>query len=178
LTDGIFFDTDCLCAFLWVKEENILAGLYPGRIVLPAQVYEELKYVPHLLAQADRMLACGEISTAGMEAGSVEFRDYLKMTTAGEGTVRVIGKGEAAAIAMAKERGGTLASNNLRDVSWYARKYRLSLITTGDILEEALRRQMITEAEGDCLWQKMIAKRRKLPTGSFSEYLALPKQGR
>jgi hypothetical protein len=79
---------------------------------------------------------------------------------------------------MAKEHGGTLASNNLRDVFWYARKYRLPLITTGDILEEALRRQMITEAEGNCLWQKMIAKRRKLPAGSFSEYLALPKQGR
>ncbi len=30
MTSQLFFDTDCLSAFLWVKEENILFKLYPG----------------------------------------------------------------------------------------------------------------------------------------------------
>ena len=34
MTDKLFFDTDCISAFLWVKEENILFKLYPGKIIL------------------------------------------------------------------------------------------------------------------------------------------------
>lgn len=30
LTDTYYFDTDCLSAFLWVRNESILAQLYPG----------------------------------------------------------------------------------------------------------------------------------------------------
>lgn len=42
MTDKLFFDTDCISAFLWVKEENILFKLYPNRVVLPKQVFDEL----------------------------------------------------------------------------------------------------------------------------------------
>ena len=51
MTEKYFFDTDCLSAFLWVREESILAKLYAGKIILPAQVYNELQRVPHLLAK-------------------------------------------------------------------------------------------------------------------------------
>ena len=43
MIEKYFFDTDCLSAFLWVREESILAKLYARRIILPAQVYNELK---------------------------------------------------------------------------------------------------------------------------------------
>lgn len=38
----LFFDTDCLSAFLWVNEQAILSKLYPGRIIIPEPVYNEL----------------------------------------------------------------------------------------------------------------------------------------
>ena len=41
-TNKIFFDTDCLSAFLWVNNESLLPILYPGKIVIPEQVYVEL----------------------------------------------------------------------------------------------------------------------------------------
>ena len=65
----------------------------------------------------------------------------------------IIGKGEASAIALAKVRGGAVASNNLRDVKAYVEEYGLELITTGDILKEALTRGLITEAPvcGSCM---------------------------
>lgn len=44
LTEPFFFDTDCLSAFLWADNESILAKLYPGRIVIPRQVYNELSH--------------------------------------------------------------------------------------------------------------------------------------
>ena len=50
MTDKLFFDTDCISSFLWVKEENLLLKLYPGAVVLPKQVYDELSNpsIPHI----------------------------------------------------------------------------------------------------------------------------------
>ena len=172
MTEKYFFDTDCLSAFLWVREESILARLYAGRIILPAQVYHELQQVPHLLARVDTLKNHGYLSVESMEAGSEEYNDYLQMTISPEAGMRIIGRGEAAGIAMAKQRGGTLASNNLRDIRPYVEKYKISHITTGDILMEAMAAEMITEAEGNAIWSDMIRKRRMLPTTTFFAYLA------
>ena len=171
MTEKYFFDTDCLSAFLWVREESILAKLYAGRIILPAQVYSEIQRVPHLLARVDTLKNNGDLSVESMEAGSLEYNDYLQMTTSPEAGMRIIGRGEAAGIAMAKQRDGTLASNNLRDIRPYVEKYDISHITTGDILIEAMDAGIITEAEGNTIWSDMIRKRRMLPTTTFSEYL-------
>jgi len=172
LTEKYFFDTDCLSAFLWVREESILAKLYAGRIVLPVQVYNEFQKVPHLRARIDTLKNCGDLCVESMEVGTAEYNDYLKMTTSPETGMRIIGKGEAAGIAMARQRAGTLASNNLRDIRPYVEKYEIAHITTGDILIEAMDAGIITETEGNTLWADMIRKRRKLPAATFSEYLA------
>ena len=171
MTEKYFFDTDCLSAFLWVREESILARRYPGRIILPMQVYNEIQRVPHLQARVDVLKDQGDLSVESMETGSAEYLDYLQMTSSPEGGMRIIGRGEAAGIAMAKHRDGTLASNNLRDVRLYVEKYEIAHITTGDILIEAMNAGIITEADGNTIWAEMIKKRRMLPTATFSEYL-------
>ena len=102
LTEKYFFDTDCLSAFLWVREESILARLYSGRIILPAQVYDELQRVPHLQARVDVLKNHRDLFVESMETGSEEYFDYLQMTTSPEDGMRIIGRGEAAGIAMAK----------------------------------------------------------------------------
>ena len=172
MTEKYFFDTDCLSAFLWVRQESILAKLYEGRIILPAQVYNELQRVPHLLAKVDTLKNSGALNIESMEAGSAEYNDYLQMITSPAAGMRIIGRGEAAGIAMVKQRGGTLASNNLRDIRPYVEKYGISHITTGDILIEAMEAGIITEVEGNNIWSEMIRKRRMLPTTTFSDYIA------
>lgn len=59
MTEPIFFDNDCLSAFLWVNEQIILPKLYPGRIVIPEPVYNELSYpqVNHHKERLDVMIA-------------------------------------------------------------------------------------------------------------------------
>lgn len=84
---------------------------------------------------------------------------------------KIIGKGEAAAISLAKKNDGILAGNNLRDVKVYVDKFSLKHITTGDILVEALNKGYITETEGNSMWREMLKRRRMLPTSSFTEYL-------
>lgn len=58
MTDDLFFDTDCLSAFFWINDTNILHELYGGRIVLPELVYQELSNpcIPHIGQRTDLLL--------------------------------------------------------------------------------------------------------------------------
>ena len=58
MTDDLFFDTDCLAAFLWINDTNILHELYGGRLVLPEPVYQELSNpcIPHIGQRTDLLL--------------------------------------------------------------------------------------------------------------------------
>ncbi|MDO5147885.1 MAG: hypothetical protein ACI4KB_05535 [Oscillospiraceae bacterium] len=172
MTDSFFFDSDCISAFLWINGQSLLTKLYSKRIVIPKQVYNELSSVPHLRQRVDTLIQAKEAEIMDMDISKNEYKLYLQMTTAPENGYKIIGDGEAASIALAKENNGVLASNNLRDISQYVRKYNLSHVTTGDILIEALNNGLITESEGNQIWANMLAKRRKLGALSFSEYLS------
>lgn len=173
MTDKYFFDTDCLSAFLWVRKENLLIKLYGGKIILPKQVYSELSHprIPHLKTRTDTLNNNGDITIEDIEFDTEEYRIYYKLTRNPDKGFKAIGKGEAAAISLAKTKGGILASNNMRDIQQYVEEYGLEHITTGDILVEALNKQYITEDEGNRIWSNMIAKNRKLPNNTFSEFL-------
>ncbi len=73
-------------------------------------------------------------------------------------------------IALAKEYNGILGSNNLRDVLFYVKKFSLKHITTGDILVEVFDSNLITEAQGNLIWDEMLKRKRKIGASSFTEY--------
>lgn len=73
MTEEYFFDTDCISAFLWIKNESIMAD-------------------------------------------SEEYKQYCSMAISPASGQKLIGKGEAACIALAKKYDGVLSSNNLRDI--------------------------------------------------------------
>lgn len=176
LTEPLFFDTDCLSAFLWVDNEGILAKLYPGRIVIPRQVYNELSHpglnhIKGLKAQVDTLVMSGQATVESIIIDSAAYGLYYKLTQNPDPGHRIIGDGEAAAISMAKERGGILASNNLKDISDYVREYGLTHVTTGAIMKEAMAAGLIDEAQGNAIWQNMLKRKRRLGYRSFSDYL-------
>lgn len=145
MIEKIFFDTDCLSAFLWVGSENILVKLYGGKIVLPKQVYRELSHprTPQLKQKVDTLDQNGDIAIGTFEVGTEEYELYYELISKPKAGFKAIGKGEAAAIALTKMRGGVLASNNMRDTQKYVIKYRLEHITTGDTLYDALKQKLI-----------------------------------
>ncbi|MCR5478953.1 MAG: hypothetical protein K6F27_03720 [Ruminococcus sp.] len=173
MTDPLFFDTDCLAAFLWVNNQNIIAQLYGNRIIIPKQTYNELAYptTPHLKQRVDALINSGAAQIVDMSVDSKEYELFIKMTTNPDDGYKIIGDGEAASIALAKENNGILASNNFKDISYYVQKYSLAHVTTGDILVEALNKGIITEQQGNQIWFDMLSKRRKLGASSFSEYI-------
>ncbi|WP_455031558.1 hypothetical protein [Oribacterium sp.] len=178
MTDSIFFDTDCICAFLWINNESLLEKMFLGKIVIPKEVYNEIDRptIPHLKTRIDQLIANGSAIVMSMDISSEEYALYRELTT-GSGGNKVIGSGEAASISLAKKHNGVLGSNNLRDVSYYINKYSLRYVTTGDILVEAFQKELITEQEGNTLWASMLKKRRKIGANSFTEFLQRSKLG-
>lgn len=172
MTESLFFDSDCISAFLWVGSENLLAKLYPGRIVIPKPVYDELSFpgIAHLKRRVDMLVSAGHAKVEVINMGTEIYNLYYKLTTTPEHGHVIVGKGEAASIAMAKFYDGIVASNNLKDIRLYIREFGLKHVTTGDILLEALNSGYITEPQGNMIWASMLAKRRKLGAETFTDY--------
>ena len=113
----------------------------------------------------------GDASIKHILTNTEEYELYRKLSDSPDKGHVIIGSGEAAAIALAKQYDGILASNNLRDVSVYVSEFELLHKTTGDIVKDALDSGLITESDGNQLWQDMLKKRRKLGYPTFSDYL-------
>lgn len=178
MTDEFFFDTDCLSSFLIVGQTNLITELYGGKIILPKQVYKELSHpsVRILKSQTDTLKRDKQILVESIETDTEEWDLYYKLTHEPDKGFKIIGEGEAAAISMAKVRGGVLASNNMKDVKGYVEHYGLKHVTAADILYEAFTKGMITEKQGNAIWCNMINAKRKLPTYTFTEYMKEYKQ--
>ena len=78
MTEELFFDTDCLSAFLWVNQTGILKDLYRGKIVIPGPVYQELSNpcIPHIKRRTDVLLNDHTALVREIEAGREEYKLY------------------------------------------------------------------------------------------------------
>lgn len=173
LTKDIFIDTDCISAFLWVGNESLLPRLYPGRIIMPKPVYDEIDR-PNLAwmkARVDSMIAAGSLTVVELISGTEEFDLYYKLTENPDEGHKIIGDGEASSIALAKARNGIVASNNFNDILTYINEYSLEYTTTANILVDAYKQGIIDEEQGNTIWANMLKKRRRLGASSFSVYL-------
>ena len=173
LTEPMFFDTDCISAFLWVQEESILAQMYPGQIYIPRQAYDELSVpaVSHLKRRIDCLIRDGKAKVVDIDTETEAYSIYCELAEPSAKKKKLLGRGEAACLALAKTKNGIIASNNFRDIWEYVTKFNLHHVTTGDIMVEAFRGGLITEDQANTIWEGMLKKRRKLGASSFSEYL-------
>ena len=141
-------------------------------MIVPRQVYNEISTVTHLQQRIDVMVSNGNLTIEDLLVGSEENNLYLDLTDyTRSGTLPLIGKGEAAAIVLSKKNNGILASNNFRDVRYYVELYGLDHISTPDIMYKAFNDGLISITEADSIWTQMLAKRRKLPFRTFTDYL-------
>ncbi len=108
----------------------------------------------------------GFLEIRDFDVESESYTLFLKLCD-GEFTGRKIGDGEATAITLAVENNGILASNNTRDINDAVKHFNLTRIKTGDILVKAFNCGMITEKEGNKIWEKMLNQKRYLTEKSF-----------
>ena len=166
-----FFDTDCISSFLWVGEINIVAALFGPDIIIPREVYSELSRptVPHLKSGVDRLIKAGLATVMDITVDSTDsaFILYREMTTLNPSGGPVIGKGEAASIALAYVHQGTLASNNLKDIAGPVKKYGIKHITTEQILRMAIEKGVIVPAQATSIWWDLKRRGSRLPDVQF-----------
>lgn len=99
----VFFDTDCLCSFIWAKGEDVLFRcLDSADLVLPDQVYDEISKVTYLKRRVDLHMREGRLRKEGISLNGDELSVYLELTS-GLRFFPVIGKGEVAGIVLAKK---------------------------------------------------------------------------
>lgn len=175
MTKELFIDTDCISAFLWVGNESLLSQLYPGKVVMPKPVYDEIDRpnLSWMKARVDSMISAGKLTVVDLTAGTEEFELYYKLTENPDEGHKIIGAGEASSLALAKVKNGIVASNNFKDILSYINEYSLEYTTIADILVDAYKRGIIDENQGNSIWANMLRKRRRLGAASFSDYLSI-----
>ena len=106
------------------ESENLLLRLYPGRVVIPNEVAAEVSNpcIPHIRRKMNQMNSLGQLEKKQLVNGSEESRLFYDMIVHPENNVIPIGKGEAAVLALAKVYEGVVASNNIKDISYYVEK--------------------------------------------------------
>lgn len=169
MADLYFFDTDCLSSFLLTNNENILFELFENNIYLPSHVLNEANKYEILRNKVNELLENGSIKIKSIDYGTNEFKIYHKLTSLSYSS-KIIGHGEASAIALCVVYNGILVSNNLKDVTEYIEKFKLNSLTTPEILATALEKEIINRQKANDIWSDMLNKGRYLPNISFDEY--------
>ncbi len=105
MTDSIFFDTDCISAFLWVNNQSLLAQMYKGKIVIPYPVYNELSNprILHLKSRVDTLIKNKYAFLESIDITTEEYQLYKQLTSNSSKNHKIIGKGEAASIVLTKK---------------------------------------------------------------------------
>ena len=167
----IFYDTDCIYSFLVIGKVNILKDLFK-LIYIPKPAYDELVILcsPNLQKSLNNLINSGFVKIVNMGIFSDEYTKYTCIKNGYWDNFKIVGKGEAAALAYAIVNDAIIASNNLNDVVVYVEKFNLTLLTSSMILALSFENEIITMDEANNIWNLMLKNNRELPSNSFSMY--------
>lgn len=172
----IFYDTDCLVSFLVIGEGDLLNKLF-SKIIIPKQVYDELSHPnspPIIKNELEQYKKDNFIEIKDISIKDKEYYVYEQIKNGvWHEDEKCIGKGEAAALALAIQNEGVIASNNLSDIEFYVKDNDLYILTSSIILVQALEKNIISEDDAEEMWSKMIDRKRNLPASSFKHYYCI-----
>lgn len=162
----LVLDCDFLSSFAWVDRLDILDRLYSQRMLIIDQVFVEINRVNFLAEKVQILISAGAISRLTLQADEPDALELAALLGSGR-----FGAGESACMAYLKYHPGSLGSNNLKDVKYYCDTNGKCLLTTGEALIDACESGHLKLEEAGRLWAGMLAKRRRLPVPTFSDYL-------
>jgi hypothetical protein len=153
-----------MSSFAWVNRLDILERIYSGRMLVLPEIIYEISSVKHLKERLESCIIKETISIVHLDPLGDDGQEFARLRH-----LKKFGYGEAAAMAYVRNKGGILASNNLRDVIDYCSDYNIPLLSTRRIMFEACKEKVLKMVEAERIWQDMIRKRRKLPCKTFKE---------
>ena len=171
----IFYDSDVLICFLAINREDILKKLF-SKIIIPEPVYHELiniqKY-KSIIVGLNSLINENFVEIVELDFPSPEKINFFLIQKGYWTEDKEVGKGESAAMALAIQNNGIVASNSLHDVVDICEDYGIPIITTSMILAFCLELNIMSKKQISDVWQKIINNTmQKLPKQTFDEYYA------
>lgn len=164
----LILDTDVLSCFLWTGYEGLLGQLYPKAIVLDV-VEQELNKVSPLRKALESIQGSAWLDFQVIDAISDVGLEYMNLIKPSR-KPSPLGRGESAVMAWARLRGGTVASNNLRDVRNYCQTHSLPFMTIRAMVADAvINRDCLSLNDAEEFWKNMKAAGRMLPCDTAEE---------
>lgn len=170
----VIFDTDLMQCFASIDNGiDILAKTLGKEIYVTGQVLEETRLLyawfkkQDIARRIDVAVSKGVIGRMDVFAVEEDARLFTAMISGNCPGLPAIGKGEAAALVLAKISCGTIASNNLRDVKKYCVNNGIPLLCTEDVLSLAVISKPITLDFASQFWDKLKKDGHFLPSYDF-----------
>lgn len=165
----LVFDADVLIHFMRAERFSSLMDIFPSnRKVVLEKVVEELSVYHESKVMLESAINTFKIlSIASFPVSNEMMQEFAHLTS----LMMNFGKGESACMSYCKFTGDVVVSSNLKDVGEYCKRHAIPLITTMDLVEEALVSKLWTEAECDEFISSVIGKGGKLTYKNMTEYL-------
>jgi predicted nucleic acid-binding protein len=170
IDDGseVYFDNDCMASFLWIRRLDIIEKILGARVMVPSMVMKEfmkLRFTPSRYVYDDiKLYVDTHPGTLQSATTAEEVKTFSDLVT---GRPR-LGRGEAEAYSLALHSSGVVASNNRSDLASLCEATGVTLIGTQHILVAGYDLGLISESQGEQIWNDMISKRRWLPSYGFA----------
>jgi len=152
----ILLDADVIIHFVKAGYQMKLTHIFPGRLVLLDKVKQELVKRKSEALGIEQFLHWCKIPIEAMPNDLEILKEYALLK-------KLRGEGESACMAVARFRREYIASSNLKDIRHYCEQYQIIYYTTLDVLDEAIKKGVMTEEECDNFIKEVRQKGSKLP---------------
>ena len=169
----IFYDSDVLICFLEINRQDILKKLF-SKIIVPDVVFDELnrkKSHNNVKNNLSNLIQEGFVAIEQILFGTHEYFDYNCMIKGFWTEDEPIGRGEAAAMALALKHFGIVASNNLTDVDDLSKLDKIPILTFSMIMSFCFELNLMSKEEIELVWQQILnTTNQTLPKKTFTQY--------
>jgi len=163
-TTKILIDADVIIHFIKAEKLNYIPQIFPNRIVFVDKVLEELYILQKYQIIISNFISSNSFERIELESNLEYVLEYAKL-------IQLVGKGEAACMAIAKTDRKYIASSNLKDIKEYCKRHNIKIVTTMDFLWEAINLNIFTEKDCNDFIKKVKAAGSKLPVYTIEEYV-------
>ncbi len=162
----ILIDADVVSHFISGGQILILNKIFPNRILILDNVYNELKRLTSRAREVDNLIHFKILHKIPFPTSNAEmFKEYLHIKK-----VMFKGDGESACLAYVRYYDDIIGSSNLSDVKRYCDFHTIELLTTMDFLCKAKRKGLLTDQQCDDFIGNVLKAGSKLPVNKMSKY--------
>lgn len=164
----ILLDCDVISHFIKGEKFDLLAQMFPGRLILLDIVKKEVCQRPRWDSKIEELILKHGIMEVTFPNETEYVAEYAHLISR---YGLALGKGESACMVYCRFNSEILASSNLTDIHRYCSMHSIEYITTADILYDGYINGLITEVECDLFISRLHERGSKIPFKNMRELI-------